>query len=118
MFSDEMIEEMADDVHRWSKTHATDQDGDRLVICSAASLGFHKSKEMVVIYENRGALFFELDRPMNAFRLASAGISMRVAPEVSDMLNRLIAAVGKRIEAGRPALLGTSPTEKEDTDHE
>jgi hypothetical protein len=115
MFTDAMVEEMADDVHLRGTTHICDNDGNRLIVCTATRLGIAGTKEFALIYENKGALFFTLERPLNQFRLMTAGFSMLVAGSIADMVNKLIAAVAKRIEAGRPALPGTTPMEAEGT---
>ena len=46
---------------------------------------------VVVAYEGQGAFVFELDRPVNKFRLISNGFEMGAAEIVSDLINRMTA---------------------------
>lgn len=44
---------------------------------------------VVVAYEGAGAFVFNLDRPVNKFRLVSSGFDMSVAEIVADLINRM-----------------------------
>jgi hypothetical protein len=45
---------------------------------------------ILIAYEGGGAYFFDLDRPLNKFRLAQHGFSLRVAPALADLVNAIL----------------------------
>lgn len=44
---------------------------------------------VLIAYEGGGAMRFEFDRPLNAYRLVSSGFSGGIAHLVNDLLNAL-----------------------------
>jgi hypothetical protein len=97
LFDQDIIDQMASDLFFTSKAKAVDTEGNRVVLTSAGSIGFPRSNEIVLIYENRGCFFWDGGRAVNQFRLVSAGFNLRMAPALADMLNRLAEALGKRV---------------------
>lgn len=65
--------------------------GQRLFFVLSRNLGLDE-RGMLVAFEGGGTLFWKLDRPLNAFRLMKAGISMTIAEELSHILNLIILA--------------------------
>ena len=47
---------------------------------------------LLITYEGGGTFFFNLDRPINGFRLIKAGFSLRDAPAIADFLFALFFA--------------------------
>lgn len=44
----------------------------------------------MIAYEGGGAYFFDLDRPLNQFRLVKHGFSLRVAPALANLVNAIL----------------------------
>lgn len=92
MLDEETIKDMARTLYERGSAHVQDQDGNYMVITASAVVGVPGNR-FLLAYENKGAILFDTSRPMNQFRLASAGFSLRIAPVLADTLNRLFAAV-------------------------
>ena len=107
VFSDALIEDMADDLDAEGRTLVKDSDGRRLLITTTTRLNLD-GDEVILAYEGRGTIYFQLDRPMNHFRLLSSGFPEKAAVSVADMVNRLINVLAerRRVEAASPALEG------------
>jgi hypothetical protein len=99
---------MADDIDQDGRTLVRDLDGRRLLITSTTLLNL-PGDEVILVYEGRGTIFFQIDRPMNRYRLLASGFPEKAADSVSDMVNRLISILAerRRVEAAKPALEGT-----------
>lgn len=63
-----------------------DESGRSLYIVLNRNLGIEK-KGALVAYEGRGSMFFEMDRPLNKFRLLKAGFPAGTADIVSGLVN-------------------------------
>lgn len=87
-FSPQVLSNMRDDIVQRGATFVTDANGAHVVLALAPMLGIEGNRVMLA-YENMGMTIFFLDRPMNAFRLVQAGFSMRVAPMLADMVNKV-----------------------------
>jgi hypothetical protein len=114
MFSDEVIDTMADKLLADGYAGTVDPEGNRVAVTFSGNLGFD-TREMVLIYENKGALFFDGQRPLNKFRLLSSGFTFLTAPVIVGLVERLTAAVGRRrLKRLSSASTGLVPTAKED----
>ncbi|QSY98683.1 hypothetical protein J2J97_31935 (plasmid) [Rhizobium bangladeshense] len=58
-----------------------------------------EQKGIMVAYEGGGAYFFDLDRPLNQFRLVKHGFSLRVAPALADLVNAILSPSEASTEA-------------------
>lgn len=67
----------------------TGPEGKSLFLVLNRNLGIEKEGIMIA-YEGGGAYFFELDRPLNRFRLVQHGFSYRVAPLIADLVNAIL----------------------------
>ena len=47
---------------------------------------------ILVAYEGGGAYFFDLDRPLNKFRLTQHGFSLSIAPALADLVNAILSS--------------------------
>lgn len=92
MLDNNTIDEIADRLLTEGTTTFEDSEGRRVLIMYAAKAGF-ETREFVLAYEKVGAMFFNLDRPLNKFRLSEAGFPLRLAPVVAETVNRLFVAV-------------------------
>ena len=106
MFSDTLIQHIADELTATGRSLVTDNDGKRLLLVSSQRLDL-PGKDLILAYEGRGVIFFGGDRPLNYFRLLANGFAEIPARSIADMVNRLVqcfAAQGQRIEAASTAL--------------
>jgi hypothetical protein len=55
------------------------------------NIGIEKNG-ILLAYEGSGAYFFDLDRPLNQFRLAKHGFSLRVAPALAELVNAILSS--------------------------
>lgn len=115
-FDDIELSEMARRIRWYGRTSNVDAEGNWVIIVSSVELGL-PAGQMILIYENRGTYFFNGDRPLNEFRLATAGFSYRYAKDIASMVNTLVMKMAKLDgkEAAKPALLGMVPNNKEVT---
>ena len=89
MFNLDAVEILKDSLQERGTALLTDINGSRLTLISNKVLGI-TNPCILISYEGYGSFYYEFDRPLNAFRLISAGFSLRVAQEVSDLINKLV----------------------------
>lgn len=65
--------------------------GKQLYLVLNRNLGMEQ-QGILIAYEGGGACFFDLDRPLNAFRLVERGFSLVVAPAISQLVNELLSS--------------------------
>lgn len=67
----------------------TGPDGKSLFLVLNRNLGIEKPG-ILIAYEGHGAYFFDLDRPLNQFRLVKHGFSLRIAPTLAELVNAIL----------------------------
>jgi len=71
-----------------------DADGRRIFFVMSRVLDMRETG-ILIAYEGEGAIFVPLDdRPLNVFRLLSAGFSANIAPTLADTVNGLLGLDG------------------------
>lgn len=107
MFDNALVEDMAEELWEEGRTIIKDGSGRRLLLTSTSLLQI-PGDDIILAYEGRGVIFFQLDRPMNRFRLLSHGFPDKVAGDIADMVNLIISALAKKrqVEAAVPHLEG------------
>lgn len=108
MLDDKDIDVMAHELCEGGFTSVTDSDGNRMVIVHSAVVGI-PGNQFILAYENKGTIFFDTSRPMNHFRLTTAGFSLRVAPTIADIVNRLLTAVANHLGDPEENYIGLVP---------
>lgn len=88
MLDPNLVEELRRTFRATGSAKLVDPAGRRIYLVDTRLLG-ETPAELLLAYEGQGSIVFSLDRPMNAFRLVSAGFSMRVAPQVAEIVNAL-----------------------------
>jgi hypothetical protein len=81
----------------------TDPQGRRMFLVLSSKLSFATAPSILLSYEGEGAFLWEISSRLSSFRLIEAGFSLRLAPTLADVLNRLGARMGDSV-----ALRGTS----------
>ncbi len=85
---DEYVEVLRAGLAKDGFVKATGPDGQRLWLVLSTML--EEPPGLLIAYEGVGAMFWELDRPLNEFRLVQHGFSIRIAPALADTLNRVM----------------------------
>lgn len=67
----------------------TGPEGKAVFLVLNRNLGIEKNG-ILVAYEGGGAFFFDLDRPLNQFRLVQHGFSLRIAPALASLVNAIL----------------------------
>ena len=101
MFEEKVIEELRLRLETEGSTNFADAKGRRLYLIRTKLL--HMPFDgLLIAYEGCGAMTFELDRPLNKFRLIQSGFGFDVAETLAGLVNRVT-----RVTAP-PALKGAS----------
>lgn len=93
---------------------STDKSGDRLFFVHSRLMP-GMPNGVLISYEGKGSFFFGLDRPLNRFRLISAGFPLNVAPWLADLVNRLTGFANPNRPDG-PQRIAASSVKHERTD--
>lgn len=115
VFDAQMIEELRSRLLTEGSAKITDGRGRRLYLVHSRLLK-EDFDGIMVAYEGNGAFVFELDRPVNKFRLINSGFDMAVAEVVADLINRMVeGGVAPSISAPkrRPRAIAHSKQPKE-----
>jgi hypothetical protein len=67
-----------------------DPQGRLVTIASTQALGIDGPTRMMIAYEGKGCGVFDGDRPLNKFRLVSAGFSGDVAGVLAETINFIV----------------------------
>lgn len=88
----------------------TGPEGNRLFLVSSHVLGKDMAQGLLIAYEGEGTMFFELDRPLNVYRLLSAGFSVSVAATLADVVNELCGLNVDNVSVAKtPLMLPSEP---------
>lgn len=91
MVTDGQIEDLCNQLQN-SGSVVIDQDGHKLAFISSDIMTFAgpaPDPTILVAWEGKGAFFWRVGSPMNTFLLIEAGFTLRVAPTLADILNRV-----------------------------
>lgn len=94
MIDDETIAALREGLRGRGSVTFMGPDGKRLFLVASVNLHLEE-RGLLVAYEGHGAYFWDLQRPVNTFLLAGAGFDITVAPELADLLNRLLGPQGQ-----------------------
>lgn len=83
----------------------TGPEGKRLFLIAANILAMDTDRGLLIAYEGEGTMFFELDRPLNVYRLLSAGFSVSVAATLADVVNELCGLNEDNVSGAVPLLM-------------
>ena len=98
MVEEAVVTDLRERLQKNGSAYFLDTKGNRiyLIHTQALQLDF---EGVLIAYEGHGAFTFDLDRPLNSFRLISAGFPMQIAEELASLVNRVT-----RVASG-PALI-------------
>lgn len=101
-FDAALAADMADDITLHGRAMVADTNGRRLLLTSTELLGL-PGNQILLAYEGKGVIFFELDRPLNRFRLLSHGFPEKVADSICSLVNAVVSILAdqheRRVEA-------------------
>lgn len=86
----ETIHQMRASLRSEGAASFTDAGGRTVVLALSGLLGVKGKGRLVIAYEGRGCMFFDGQRPLNSYRLLSAGFSSDVAAYVADIVNKIV----------------------------
>lgn len=87
---DDMIRELRQSLQERGSAVLTDSAGRVVALVNAGLLGIKGRGRLMVAYEGKGCFFFDGDRPLNQFRLVSAGFGTDVAGFTANLINAVV----------------------------
>lgn len=88
MFTEDVTHDMRETLLKHGYAYMCDINGKRLYFVHTKLLRLDFTG-LLVAYEGYGAFTYDMDRPVNAFRLVSAGFPLQVAGGLAYLINRL-----------------------------
>jgi hypothetical protein len=90
MLSETGIKNLRQDLVQAGIAAFQDPQGRLVTIASTQALGVAGPARMMIAYEGKGCAVFDGDRPLNKFRLVSAGFSGDVASILAETVNAIV----------------------------
>jgi len=100
--TDDEIDAQAGQLLSSGATSWTDTSGKRIMLFYASVVGV-EAKEFVLVREGGGSLFFDFSRPLNPYRLVTAGFQIGAAVELVHTVHRIFLAVSARENTTKPS---------------
>lgn len=110
---DEKINALAHTLITSGSAVSTDEENRKLMLVLSTVLAFADQRRLsiLVAYEGQGAFFWSVDEKLSPFRLIEAGFSLRLAPTLADILNRVGRKIVDRAGTSLPMLEAPRGTE-------